>query len=426
MGFLIDNLKDLLLNVFCIFTFFFVYHKFIEGKIRRISNEFLIFVVAGILIVLCMSLQKPADTGHLFDLRQVPLIIGALYGGRKVVFLLFIILITHRFYLNDVGFFGAFTAYSMLLVSLWYMIPWFNKSKNIQQKVYISFLASCLGLTTIAIVIPLTYPIGLNLEFVFFLLVLVTIQCLTIITFVFFIEKSKLNMFMENELKKLEKLNTISEIAASISHEVRNPLTVTRGFIQLLRDDKLTEEKRNQYIHHSLNELDMAERIISDYLTFAKPSLENIKIVDLNKELDYVINLINPYASMNNVLIVFHNNNKENVRIIGEVQKIHQCFINIIKNAVEAISQGGQITIHLNKASDNTIIIIEDSGMGMDAAQIAKLGTPYYTTKSRGTGLGTMVTFSIVKAMKGKIEVESELGKGTCFTISLPTVVDYN
>ncbi|HHY73647.1 MAG TPA: PAS domain S-box protein [Bacillus bacterium] len=225
----------------------------------------------------------------------------------------------------------------------------------------------------------------------------------------------------QEEMNRLTQLKTVSEIAASISHEVRNPLTVTRGFTQLLKDNSLTDDQRNQYIRLSLDELDRAERIIGDYLTFAKPSIENVEILDLTKELEYIIQVINPYATLNNISVEVNMVDGE-VPIFGEKQKLHQSLLNIVKNGIEAMEEGGQLTIQLKKMEENVLLEIKDSGKGMSAEQIQKLGTPYYSTKEKGTGLGTMVAFSIIKAMQGEFEVESKLGEGTCFHISFPLV----
>ena len=224
-----------------------------------------------------------------------------------------------------------------------------------------------------------------------------------------------------DEMKKLGELKTVSQMAASISHEVRNPLTVVKGFNQLLRNHDLTEEQKDLYIQLSLEELNRAESIIADYLTFAKPSLEHLKTLDLNKEIDYIEQVLNPYATMSNIVIQIEREDHK-LHIFGESRELRQALINIMKNGIEAMEPEGKLIIHLKKVKENAVIIIKDTGKGMTTEQIEKLGTPYYSTKDKGTGLGTMVSFSIIKAMKGEIEVDSEIGKGTSFSISIPLV----
>ncbi|WP_409303052.1 ATP-binding protein [Peribacillus sp. SCS-155] len=228
------------------------------------------------------------------------------------------------------------------------------------------------------------------------------------------------NNFRElaKEMRELEKLKTVSEIAASISHEVRNPLTVIKGFLQLLKERNHTDEDKMLYLTISLDELERAEHIITDYLTFAKPSLENVKVLDLTEELDYVLTVVSPYANMNNVHIDV--SFKEKVYISGEAAKLHQCLINVIKNGIEAMPEGGELSVAITKAGSHASLSVTDSGTGMSEEQLKRLGTPFYTTKDKGTGLGTMVVYSIVKAMGGEIKVKSKENKGTSFTIILP------
>jgi signal transduction histidine kinase len=249
--------------------------------------------------------------------------------------------------------------------------------------------------------------------------VLVVVAAIVVAVFISLRIMNKINK-MANEMRRYEKLKTVSEIAASISHEVRNPLTVIKGFLQLLKEPYHTEEEKNRYLKISLEELERAEVIITDYLTFAKPSLENIEVLELAKELDYILKVVNPFANMHNVHIEV--NKEENISIAAEAEKLHQCLINLLKNGIESMPEGGKITIDLKEFNSNALISIRDTGVGMNEEQIDRLGTPFYTTKDKGTGLGTMVVYSIVKAMHGKIKVESEIKKGTCFTITIPTV----
>lgn len=226
---------------------------------------------------------------------------------------------------------------------------------------------------------------------------------------------------LQDEMKKLGVLKTVSQMAASISHEVRNPLTVVKGFNQLLRNHNLTQGQKDLYIQLSLEELDRAESIIAGYLTFAKPSLEHLKPLEVSKEIDYIVQVLNPYATMSNIVIQVERE-KDPLYIFGESKDLRQSLINIMKNGIESMEPSGTLIIQVRKVKENAVIIIKDTGKGMTTEQIGKLGSPYYSTKDKGTGLGTMVAFSIIKAMQGEIEVESEIGKGTCFSISIPVV----
>ena len=234
------------------------------------------------------------------------------------------------------------------------------------------------------------------------------------------LKRIELEQALAHELRELEHLKTVSQLAASISHEVRNPLTVTRGFMQILKDAALSEDKRRLYFDMSLEELDRAERIITDYLTFAKPAIEHAERLELNAELYRIVQVILPFASMENISVEISPSDEE-LFVQGEGKKLHQALINVIKNGIEATPSGGRLTIRLRRADGRCVLSVEDTGKGMDEDQLRKLGTPYYTTKDKGTGLGTMVAFSIFRAMGADIAVDSVPGRGTRFTLSFPT-----
>ncbi len=418
MGSIINDIQVFLLNIFFVFIFFYLYLKFIEGKISRLNNELVMTLMSGTFIILCVSYTVLTKADHLMEMRQIPFLIGALYGGRRVAVYLFVILITYRFYLGGSGFYLALAINSSLLIASWYIIPLFQNAVTINKKVYLTMLAYFSIILAKILVISLFFSELINVRFVTLVSAFSIVQLFSVTSFVYLIEKSRKQTILANELRKLEKLRTVSELAASISHEVRNPLTVTKGFLQLLREPDLTDQDKLNYIDTAMDALEKAESTITDYLTFAKPSLENIKILDLHKELIYIENFIDPYAAMNNVQIEVQI--EEDIYIAGEDQKLHQCLINVVKNGIESIPQGGKLLIELRRVEDNAMITVTDTGIGMDEEQLDRLGSPFFTTKDIGTGLGTMVVYSIVKAMRGEIIVKSEIGKGTSFSILLP------
>ena len=157
-----------------------------------------------------------------------------------------------------------------------------------------------------------------------------------------------------------------------------------------------------------------AEIVIQDYLTFSVPQDELIEKFNVQRELKHVIHLLKPLANQSSVKV--STNFSIDCMIEGDRMKFHQSFHNIIKNAIESMSYGGQLTIETEYIQENVIIRVIDTGAGMTKEQLDRLGEPYYSTKGdKGTGLGLMVVFSIVRAMNGTIHVESEVGVGTTF-----------
>ncbi|WP_159881765.1 sensor histidine kinase [Paenibacillus puerhi] len=223
-----------------------------------------------------------------------------------------------------------------------------------------------------------------------------------------------------NQLQRSDKLEVISELAASIAHEVRNPLQVTRGFLQLL-SLKVTDQER-EYMSLAISELDRASDIITDFLTFAKPQMDNFVSLHVQSELKQIGGIIIPLARMNGCEIEVEV--PQHLYIRGNSSKFKQVLINLIKNSIEAMQSPGKIEIWGYENKQLACIHIRDTGEGMDASEVARLGEPYFSTKTKGTGLGLMVTFRIIEVMQGTIQFKSEKGKGTEVILTFPALAE--
>ncbi|OAS16727.1 sensor histidine kinase [Paenibacillus oryzisoli] len=221
-----------------------------------------------------------------------------------------------------------------------------------------------------------------------------------------------------HQLQRTEKMQIISELAASIAHEVRNPLQVTRGFLQLLSGKSVEHDK--SYFSLAIQELDRASGIITDFLTFAKPELDTLVELNLQHELAQIETMMTPLVLLNKGELEVHV--PEPLVILGNSSKFKQALINIIKNSIESLHEEGHIAISAWVEGGTAVIRIADNGEGMEPEQIAKLGEPYFSTKSKGTGLGLMVTFRIIEVMEGSLVFHSEKGKGTEAIIRFPLV----
>ncbi|WP_167859779.1 sensor histidine kinase [Paenibacillus cymbidii] len=221
-----------------------------------------------------------------------------------------------------------------------------------------------------------------------------------------------------HQVQRAEKMKFVSDLAASIAHEVRNPLQVTRGFLQLMAGK--SDEASQSYFNIAVNELDRASTIITDFLTFAKPEMDTIVTIDICQEMTHIHTIISPMAAYQgaNISVL----KMENLYVRGNPSKFKQAFMNIIKNSIEASRENGTIEWSVYADNDTAVIRISDNGEGMDYDQIAKLGEPYYSTKTKGTGLGLMVTFRIIEVMNGTLEFRSEKGKGTEAIARFPLV----
>lgn len=219
-----------------------------------------------------------------------------------------------------------------------------------------------------------------------------------------------------NAAQRSEKMEIISELAASVAHEVRNPLQVTRGFLQILGERSGRKEK--EYLDMAVQELDRASLIITDFLTFAKPGLEEVDVFELSGELRHVAGILVPLANLQGGTIELKL--QEGLYVLGSPAKFKQAFINLIKNSVESLHEEGLITVSAWKSGQHIIISVKDNGEGMKPSELSRLGEPYYSNKTKGTGLGLMVTFRIVEAMNGTIQFYSKKGQGTEVVVKLP------
>lgn len=222
----------------------------------------------------------------------------------------------------------------------------------------------------------------------------------------------------EELLIKSEKLAVVGELAAGIAHEIRNPLTTLKGFTKLL--EKEVEQDRKPVMELMKTELDRIEVITNDFMVIAKPQAVTYKVKDLRRIIEHVLHILEPQAKLNNVQIstmfTFPHAN-----VLCDENQMKQVFINIVKNALEAMPNGGTLIIQCKETNDRQVCIsITDTGCGIPKEIIPKLGQPFYTLKEKGTGLGLMVSLRIIETHQGKVEFLSEINKGTTVTITLP------
>jgi signal transduction histidine kinase len=225
------------------------------------------------------------------------------------------------------------------------------------------------------------------------------------------------------KLQRSEKIEVISQLAASVAHEVRNPLQVSRGFLQLLRERSKSERERG-FMKLAIEELDRAANIITDYLSFAKPQLEQVKTLNLAEELKLVHDMMIALADAQGSKLEM--NVPKGIFVHGNADKLRQAFINLIKNSLEALGDSGHISLWAYEKNGTVAVHIRDNGEGMDEEMLVRLGEPYFSSKTKGTGLGLMVTFRIIELMNGRLMYKSQKGIGTEAVISLPAAKKAN
>lgn len=406
-------IKDYLVNMLFIIFPIVVYQAFItkhQVSVRTKTQKIWLAFLFSCTSILCLSFPVHINESIL-DLRLIPYIVGTLYGGKGVGRFVLITSLFYRFYLGGVGFYVSIAEYLLVCMTLLLII---NKYHTYSFLKKIMTASSICVLPTI-IGIPIAF-FFLNVESVKVAIFLVIVSLIGMICTIYLLENTIEKTYMMIELHKMEKESIVSHLAASVSHEVRNPLTVTKGFIQLLKD-KYSDTEDRVYFELALEELKNAEVIISDFLTYAKPAIEKVETGNMYKELQHSINIITPFANMNNIHIEF---NGTPTLFNGDMQKIHQVYINIFKNCIEAMPNGGSLFVNLSSGENNIEVRIKDTGIGMSKEELLRLGEPYFSTKENGTGLGMMVAFSIIKSMGGSYKVHSVPGVGTTFILNFP------
>jgi PAS domain S-box-containing protein len=225
----------------------------------------------------------------------------------------------------------------------------------------------------------------------------------------------------EEALREAETLSVVGQLAAGVAHEIRNPLTTLKGFVQML-SEKSKEDQR--YYDIMLSEVDRIDFIISEFLVLAKPQSVSYQKTKLESLLNNTITLFDTQAILSNVQI-FIQCEDDLPMIHCEQNQLKQVFINLLKNATEAMPDGGEIQIRVGRFDDGHLSIrFSDQGYGIPEDRLPSLGQPFYTTKEKGTGLGLMVSYKIIKDHKGSIKVDSKVNEGTCFEVILPIAKD--
>ncbi len=220
----------------------------------------------------------------------------------------------------------------------------------------------------------------------------------------------------EELMQQSEKLSAAGQLAAGIAHEIRNPLTSLKGFLRLMERRGVSKP---QYYRIMNEELTRVETILSELLLLAKPNSTVMDRRDVTTILRSVVGLLETQANLRNVEFTLRLPEAP-LEIVGDENQLKQVFINFVKNAIEAMPDGG--AIHIGAAAENgeAVLRFADQGHGIPEEKLPLVGRPFFTTKEYGTGLGLSVSYRIIEAHQGRIDVDSVVGRGTAFTVFLP------
>ncbi|MED4130271.1 ATP-binding protein [Shouchella miscanthi] len=404
-------IEKLIINVFAIVIPVLIYGLRAEGswKIQRSLTMFL-FMSGAVLLCLFFSI----NVGNIqWDLRYIPILLAFLYGGKRAGWGVAAIAVVGRIgqggdlFLLGVVLIVLTALFYALCVNRFYMLP--PRWSRIRYASLLLILPATIQ--TFGTLYLINYENHLSESWIAgWLYIVFLVVTVVLVTYLFetLLEKERIVA----ELVATEKDFTKGELVASIAHEVRNPLTVVKGFVQLLSEDK----QHAEYHKLILSELDRAESIIYEFLNTTRPQTN--ATFHLNETAREVVALLTPYAQERSIQLTI--GTCEQAIVNGNENKVKQALMNFVKNGIEASNEGDTVTIQLDRLKDRAQIEINDNGVGMSRQQLKQLGTAYFTTKESGNGIGTMVSIRIVEMMNGMVTFKSKPGKGTKVVLSLP------
>jgi two-component system sporulation sensor kinase B len=406
-----------MLQLFFTLMPFVTYNIYYRDKLQNYDQKF-ISIISVICLFLSMTFATSIVSGFFYDSRHVILFFGLVFGGLQTGVLLLLEFLIYRFYLGGDG----MTASMITMAIVFPLAVLLSKIyRHTHRKTLVTLTAGCIMSLIPLATVYLRHPDDVTAHLWFHILAIPVLNALGIWLLIGLFQRAVSNKELFIRYAQSEKIETISHVAASLVHEVRNPLTAVKGFLTLIRENPMNPEKIERYIDICTEEIRRTESILSEYLSLSKPVKEAREIVDLNASLQMILGVMKPYANMHNVQIAA-DSTPGPVLILANKDKIKQILVNFIKNAIEACANvpDGEVNLQLDVVAGKAVLTVRDNGIGMSKEQINRLGSIYFSTKSKGTGLGLTFSYQVIHELGGSVAVHSVPHIGTQFTITLP------
>jgi two-component system, NtrC family, sensor histidine kinase HydH len=223
---------------------------------------------------------------------------------------------------------------------------------------------------------------------------------------------------IEEQLRRADRLSALGELSAGMAHEIRNPLGSIRGTAEILRDGIPPDDPRHEFTGILVREVERLNRVVEDFLRFARPTPVMRAPVDIDRTLGEVLALLRQTSMKSRVQVELDPGGLP--PLSGSGEQLRQAFLNLALNALQAMPDGGELRVTTRQVGGEAQIRFADSGQGIPPENLERIFNPFFTTRHEGTGLGLAISHRIVQGHGGRIGVESRPGQGTTFTIVLP------
>lgn len=232
-------------------------------------------------------------------------------------------------------------------------------------------------------------------------------------------EQADLILEIEEQLSRASRLSALGELSAGLAHEIRNPLGSIRGTAEILQDGMNPADKKYEFFNILLKEVDRLNKVVQDFLQFAHRTPVQGDPLDVNEILEEVLTLVRSELQKMHVNVSMDGG--ANIPPLpGDQGQLKQAFLNLILNAIQAMPEGGLLSLTTTLVDDSIQVCCSDTGQGIPSENLNRIFNPFFTTRNEGTGLGLAITHRIIQGHGGNIEVANRVGEGTSFTITLP------
>ena len=405
MSFFDNLILDIVLILFPISLILIL--KAHNSNIGKLNRDYLIDIADFSMMYLLIKYSN-FNTTYDVLLINIPFIISILYRRPLASFLLAIAIIVFYFY-------HGYNLDVLLIEYLLYVLIFIIMSKK--RKSYQLILSTFLFIKGVSLTIENFYLLEndnlLTLCKIFLSLMAFYLVALLIINIINILEKT---ISLNQTLKELEKEKNLKNSLFKITHEVKNPIAVCKGYLNMMDYDNI--EKVKKYNEIIASEINRTLDIMDNFSEYTKIKI-NTDIMDVDSLITDTISNMKMYLESRNIKLNY-NSSFDEILINGDYNRLKQVLINILKNSCEAIKENGQITINLTKGKKYVTIKIKDNGKGMTKEELLKMGQLFYSSKDKGCGIGVSLSMEIIKLHNGKLEYKSKLADYTEAIIRLP------